>query len=199
MHNHKFRLLKKRWKIIAIFGLLFAIITTGLTFLFPLQYKAEAQVFIISQTREGVDPYTTVKSAERIGENLAQIVTTDDFYQKVIGQDGYGIDKNYFNGLTDRQRRKLWGKTVNGSVVFGTGVFNITAYHEDPSQARRIVAAAANALVTQGWQYVGGDVIIKLVNQPVTTPFPARPNILLNSILGLLIGILLTGFILVRK
>jgi len=199
MPNHKLHLLKKRWKIIAIFGLLFAIITTGITFLFPLQYRADAQVFIISQSREGVDPYTTVKSAERIAENLAQILPTDDFYQKVISQDGFGINKDYFGGLTDRQRRKLWGKTINGSVVFGTGVFNVSAYHEDPGQARRIVAAAANVLVTQGWQYVGGNVIIKVVNQPVSSPFPARPNILLNAVLGLLIGVLLAGFILVRK
>ncbi len=199
MHNHKLNLLKKRWKIIAIFGLLFAIITTGITFLFPLQYRADAQVFIISQSREGVDPYTTVKSAERIAENLAQILPTDDFYQKVISQDGFGINKDYFGGLTDRERRKLWGKTINGSVVFGTGVFNVSAYHEDPGQARRIVAAAANALVTQGWQYVGGDVIIKVVNQPVTSPFPARPNILLNAVLGLIIGILLSGFFIVKR
>lgn len=182
-----------------ICGLLVALLSAGATFLFPLKYRADADVFIISQSRQGVDPYTTVKSAERIGENLAQIVGTDDFFAKVMEQEGFGIDAGYFAEPTNRKRRKLWQKTVDASVVFGTGVFRLSAYHEDPGQASRLVAAAGNALVTQGWQYVGGDVIIKLVNEPVVSPFPVKPHVLVNAFLGFLIGLILSGVLLIRR
>ncbi len=198
-HNPQLRLLKRRWKFIITSGVFLAIVTTALTFIFPLQHRADAQVFIISQSRQGVDPYTTIKSAERIGENLAQIISTDDFFQKVITREGSDINKNYFFDKTDRQRRKLWKKTLNGSVVFGTGVFNLSVYHQDPNQANKIVGAAAGALVSEGWQYVGGDVIIKLVNQPSVTKYPVRPNLILNILLGFIIGVLLSGLMVVKK
>jgi len=76
-------LLTKRWKLIVAVGLIFSVASLGVTMLFPLEYRADAEVFIISKSRYGVDPYTVVKSAERVGENIAQVMKTDDFLAKV--------------------------------------------------------------------------------------------------------------------
>lgn len=196
---HPLSMLKKRWKILFISGLLLSSLTVGTTLLFPLQYRADAEVFIISQSKQGVDPYTTVKSAERIGENLARLVGTDDFFYKTINKEGTGLDSSDWNGLSDRARRKWWKKTVTGSVVFGTGVFAVGAYHANPEQAKRLAGAVANTLVTEGWQYVGGDVIIKLVNPPIASAYPVRPNIPLHALWGFLAGVLLAAAVFARR
>jgi len=181
-----------RWKLILLVGLIVALAASGVSLFFPLEYRADAQVLIMPQIH-GADPYTAAKSAERVGENLAQIIKTNDFYNKLMSQPGFNLDKSKFTNLSERAKRKNWQKTVQASVVYGTGVLGISAYHTNPEQAVVYAAAAAATLVGQGWQYVGSDVIIKVVNEPLSTPYPVRPNILLNAILGLVLGVLIAG------
>ncbi|MFH1286401.1 MAG: hypothetical protein ABII02_01470 [Candidatus Magasanikbacteria bacterium] len=193
------KLLQRRSKVIFLVGIILALVASLLTVLFPLEYRADAQLLIISRSRYGVDPYTVVKSAERVGENIAQVMKTSDFYEKVKEEPGYNIDWKYFDGLSERDKRKKWNKSVRGSVVFGTGVLNVSAYHADPNQARLLAGAAASTLVEKGWQYVGGDVSLSVVNNPIVTPWPVRPNVLVNAFVGFIIGVFITGFLVIRK
>jgi len=197
--NSPLKVLFRRSKLIFLVGILVAMVASALTFLFPLQYRADAQVLIISKTRTGVDPYTVVRSAERVGENVAQVMKTDDFYQKVKSQADNGVDWNYFESDGERSKRKIWQSTLVPSVVYGTGVLNISTFHSDAQEATKIASAAANALVTQGWEYVGGDVTMKVVNEPVATKWPVKPNIFLNALLGFIVGVLLMSVLVLRK
>ncbi len=199
LNNTPLEVIRRRYKLIIFVGILVAMLSLIVSLFFPREYRADAQVLIISKSRYGVDPYTVVKSAERIGENLVQIVKTDDFYKKVLEQPGFDLDKTKFEKLTERKKRKEWQEAVKTSVVYGTGVLNISAYHIDPAQAKEYAGATASAMASQGWQYVGGDVTIKVVNEPVVTRFPARPNLFTNMILGFLVGGLLMGFVVVKK
>ncbi|PIR76661.1 MAG: hypothetical protein COU32_00915 [Candidatus Magasanikbacteria bacterium CG10_big_fil_rev_8_21_14_0_10_42_10] len=186
-------------KILVALGLVTAILAAGVTLLFPLEYRADAGVLIISQSRYGVDPYTVVKSAERIADNIVQVMGTDDFYEKVKQQDGYTINWNVFDTLDARKKRNAWQKGVQGSVVYGTGVLNISAYSTDPEQAKDLAGAAADTLVSKGWQYVGGDVTLQVVNHPVVTKWPVRPNIFTNAVLGFAVGVLLGALVVTRR
>lgn len=184
------------WKMIVGLGIVVSVFSVAFSFLFPLEYRADAGVLIVSKSRYGVDPYTVVKSAERVGENLAQVMRTDNFYEKVKAQEGYDIDwKSFESFLSERKKRKQWQRQVQGSVVFGTGVLNITAYDTNSQVAKQLAGATANALVSKGWQYVGGDVTLQIVNSPVVSDWPARPNIILNALLGFIVGGLLGAFI----
>ena len=186
-------------KILVALGLVTAILAAGVTLLFPLEYRADAGVLIISQSRYGVDPYTVVKSAERIADNIVQVMGTDDFYEKVKQQDGYTINWNVFDTLDARKKRNAWQKGVQGSVVYGTGVLNISAYSTDPEQAKDLAGAAADTLESKGWQYVGGDVTLQVVNHPVVTKWPVRPNIFTNAVLGFAVGVLLGALVVTRR
>lgn len=179
-------------------GLITAAFAVFATMLFPREYRADAQVLIISQTRSGVDPYTVVKSAERVGENIAAVMKTDDFQTKVRQQPGYTLDWSRFDALNERQRRRAWRRMIQGSVVFGTGVLNVSAFHTDPAEARALSGAAVEALSARGWEYVGGDVALKIVNAPIVTRFPVRPNIAVNAILGLIVGVF-AGVLIIYK
>jgi len=88
---------------------------------------------------------------------------------------------------------------MNPSVVYGTGVLNVSAYHPDAEQAKMLAGAAVNALSSKGWEYVGGDVTIKVVNEPIVTRFPVRPNVVLNAVLGFIVGVLLSGLMILKK
>jgi capsular polysaccharide biosynthesis protein len=200
MFDSPIKKVAKNWKAIIIVGLICGIISALASFIFPLEYRADAQVLIISKTRSGVDPYTVVKSAERVGENLVQIMRTSDFYAKVMAQPGYSIDKSRFDSVSEKVKRERWIKTIEASVVYGTGVLNLSAYSADKEQARQLAAASADALINYGWEYVGGDMTMKIINDPVVTKWPARPNVAKNAVLGFLAGMLiLSGFILIKK
>lgn len=191
--------LRKRFKVMVLVGIVFALIAGLVSLAIPSQYRAEAQLLLISQSRYGVDPYTAVKSSERIGENLAQVVETSDFFNKVFAQGNIQVDRSPYEGISERKKRKQWQRDVDATVVYGTSVLNIAAYHIDPDQAKRLAGAVAQTLLGQGKGYVGGDVEMRIVNQPVASQFPVRPNIFMNVILGFLLGMLLAAARIVRR
>lgn len=193
------QLLSRRFGTIFMSGLIVAAVCVGASFLLPLEYRADAQVLIISRSRFGVDPYTVVKSAERIGENIVQVVKTNDFYSKVMTQPNTTIDRSRFENIPERTKRKRWQKAVSASVVYGTGILNVNAYSTDPKQALSLAGAAAAALVGSAPEYVGGDVAIKIVNEPVVSRFPVRPNLPMNAVFGFGAGALLSFVLLLRK
>lgn len=191
--------LKKRWKLVLLGTIVFGVIGFGLSFLFPLEYRADAQVLIISKSRFGVDPYTAVKSAERVGENIVALVDTDDFYNKVREQREAVASMDKFDNINEQTRRRRWKKTVRASVVYGTGFLNINTYDEDKQNAEVLAEAVAATLSRSAWEYVGGDVSIRVVNRPVVSIWPVRPNIPLNTIFGFIVGFVLSSFVVVRR
>lgn len=200
MYHSPVSLLKKKYKSVFGIGLLVAIASGVLSLLFPLEYRADAQVLVISRARVGVDPYAAAKSAEQVGESLAQIIKTNDFYQKVVTQTTIPLDKSVFDGVTsERKKRKLWEDMVDGSAVFGTGAVTVSVYHVNPDQAIAYANAITQILVERSWDYVGQDVVVKVVNAPVATEWPARPNIPLNVVLGFMVGVVGMGLYAVGK
>ncbi|MEK7623594.1 MAG: hypothetical protein AAB408_02905 [Patescibacteria group bacterium] len=193
--------LRRQAKIIVLSGVIAASLSVAFGFIFNLEYRAEADVLVISKSRYGVDPYTITKSAERIGENLVAIMKTSDFYEKVMTQWGQGIDTSRFVGdeITERVRRKRWQKAVSATVVYGTGVIRVSAYDEGPGEAISLANAVVDTLARRGWEYVGGDVTIKIVNSPVVGRFPSRPNFPLNAVVAFGCGALLMAIAVLRR
>lgn len=189
----------KHWRLILVWALLVAVLSGGASWLFPKQYSAQSRVIIISRDKNGVDPYTQAKSAQQIGENLAQIMKTTDFYAKVTESAPEIFTDQKWKNLSDRDLRKKWQKDVIGEMAYGTSLLKIIGYGESPDKAIALSKAVSAAVVANGWQYVGGDVAIKEVDSPLATRLPARPNILLNTAVGLAVGALLAALWVVRS
>lgn len=199
LHHSPFtRLVKKRRFLLAV-ALIGAVIGFGATFLFPLEYRADAEILIISRARFGTDPLTAERSAERIGENLSQVMQSNDFYAKVLSQSGFVLDTSRFDGKTERTVRRLWQKMVKSQVVFGTGVLSIDVYHPDRTQAERYAEAVLATLQERASEYVAADIGLKIINDPVSTPYPVRPNIILNMILGAVAGLFVSTTLVLGK
>jgi capsular polysaccharide biosynthesis protein len=145
-----------------------------------------------------VDPYTQARSAERIGANLAQIMKTTDFYNKVINSNAFSFDRDEWKNLNDRAQRKKWAKDVRATTVYGSGLMSISVYSYSQKEAINLSNAVTQTLAAQGWEYLGGDVAIKVVSSPLASRWFARPNILINSVVGLLVGILISSLWVIR-
>lgn len=198
-HASPFVQLRRSKKILITVGLMCGLIAGGITLLFPLQYRADAQVLILSHARFGVDPYTVVKAGERIGENLSQVIRTEDFFERVKLQQQYQIDWSYFDALPPREKRKAWERTISPSVIYGSSMLSVRVYHPDRMQAAALAGAVADTLVSAHMEYVGGDVSIRMVNSPITTSYPVRPNPLLNAIAAAFVGVLYAAMVIMRR
>jgi len=189
--------LLSKYKLILLWGLVFACALAIVTLFLPKQYSAETEVLIISRSKTGTDAYTQAKSAERIGENLTRIIKTTDFYNKVI-KSSYNFNKTDWTNLDERKRRKKWNKDIQSSVMYGTGIMKIEAFADSKTDAVTLVNALSSTVASHGWEYVGGDVVIKMVTKPLEPRFPSRPNFVVNILLGFIIGLLLASGWVVR-
>jgi capsular polysaccharide biosynthesis protein len=176
----------KKWKLMVLFMTLGVALAVALSFLRPWEYTSSIRLLIVQKNTGTSDAYTVLKSAESIGENLSQVVRTSSFLDKILDKK-YSVDKNFFP-RKEYDRRKKWNRMIETQVSRGTGFLKITVYHQDKIQAHNMMRATANILIEEGWQYVGTAMEMKLVDKPLESKFPARPNIFAHMFLGLFFG-----------
>ncbi|MDA1038639.1 MAG: Wzz/FepE/Etk N-terminal domain-containing protein [bacterium] len=167
----------------AVLGLIAAIV---LSFFQPLRYRSSIRV-LITQNVGIVDAYTASRSSERIADDISTLIATTAFYGAVM-DSGFAIRASYFP-TEDRLRRKLWAKTVQSTVLRGTGLLQVDVYHTSVDQAEQIARAMAFVLTTRANEFVsGGGVNARLVDNPLNSRFPVKPNIPINAVTGLVLG-----------
>lgn len=190
------QLLERHWKTVAVSAVVMMVLAAALSFVRPLEYSSTMRLLIIQRASQSLDPYTAIRSAESIADNLSQIIYTSVFFDKVTSA-GFRIDKSYFNANETRRRRQ-WSNMVSTQVTHETGFLQISVYHKSKDQASEIARAIAYVLTTEGNQYIGGhDLAIQLVDTPLQSRFPVRPNVPLNAFLGAVIGVVLSSLYLV--
>ena len=178
--------IKPKWKLIAAAAIVAALAAGAVSFVQPLSYSASVGLLITQKESFTLDPYTALRSSELVGENLAQLIVTSSFLERVL-ETGYNIDRSYFD-VAEQRRRRLWQKTIAANQKRGTGILRIVAYHPDRGEALKIAAASAFLLSTQGGDYVGRDLTVRLIEAPLASRFPVRPNLVARAILGLIAG-----------
>jgi len=180
-------ILGRRKKLIIGIAIVGAVLTgAGAYVLEPLKYSATVRLLITQRASFTLDPYTAVRSTELIGQNLAQLVQTSSFLDRVL-LTGYGVNQQYF-ALPERDRRKLWTKTIEAAQGRGTGLLEITAYHPNTEEAKKIATATAFILSTQGSEYIGRDINVRLVDPPLVSRYPVKPNLPLDILTGAFVG-----------
>ncbi len=187
----------KHVRLMLVWGLFIGVLSLGVSLFFPKQYSAESEVLIISRDRSGVDPYTQAKSAERIGENLAQVMNTSDFYQKVLASN-VNFNKDRWQKLSERDQRKQWPKDVQPAMVYNTSLLKITVFAATQEETTAFAKAVTETVVSQGTDYIGGDVALKEVSSPLVSRFPARPNLIVNGVIGFVAGVFIAALWTVR-
>lgn len=175
------------WLTILLCGVVGMALAVLLSFIRPLEYSSTTRI-LITQELGVVDAYTASRSAERIADDLASVVYTSTFFDKVMAS-GYNVDATYFSD-DEITRRKQWEKAIAPSVSRSSGMLSLTAYHRDVTQAEELAQAVAYVLTTQGWTYTsGGNITVQVVDEPLNSRYPVRPNLFVNGFSGLVLGV----------
>lgn len=168
--------------------IIFLTLAIVLSLIQPFKYGASSRVLVI-QNFANPDSYATSKSAEYLSNVLAKVISANSFFNSVL-DSGYFIDKTYF-GQTVKGQMKIWNKTVSAKAVNDLGIISLNVYHPDRAQAELINRAIVYTLKTKhGFYYGGGDVSIKVIDEPITGDYPVQPNLILNFGLSLVLGLI---------
>ncbi len=191
-----FKVLRLRKNRIIFITVVTFILSLALSFLQPLKYSCSTRLLIINKSGLEQDIYSAIRGAERVSENLAQIVYTTSFFERVI-TSGFDIDQSIFSD-DEIKKRKQWNRMIKTRVYRETGMLEIIVYHKNPDQSIQFSRAIADVLTTQGWRYLGGENIEVLeVDKPLVSRYPVKPNIPLNGFMGIVVGLLIgIGYVL---
>lgn len=181
------RIILQHWLAILMTSVVLAAVVVGLSFIPTQLYSSEVSLLIVQKQDNYVDPYTSQKSAEKLGTNLVSVVDTFDFMNRVIATGQVSAD---LFSVSTEERRKQWQQIIDAEMVADTGVLRITAYAPTVGEVEDIVLAVAEVLTTNARDYHGGgDTIeIKQIDGPVTSSRTVKPNIPLNGVLAALLG-----------
>lgn len=182
------RLLKHAWRQIVLAALLGLVLAAAFSLVQPLRYSSTVKLLITQTNSTGLDPYTAVKSTERIAQNLSELVYTTAFFKAVT--DHPSVNRAYFP-TDDISQRKKWADTIGTNVSPGTGIMTVTAYHTNRDQAATLAVRSAQELTTQAPDYFGFSVRAQVIDAPLASRWFAKPNFLMNGAYGLIAGLLL--------
>ncbi len=181
---------KKQTIIMAI--IIFILIAIIFTAIQPFKYGSSFKLLIIHNFRTNTDPYIASKSNEYLSGILAKVIYSNSFFTKVAGT-GFNIDEDYF-GKDTKERIERWEKTVVAKAISDTGIISVDVYHPDRYQAEQIARAIVFSLQASHSLYhgYGDNVTIKVIDKPITSDWPIKPNIILNLVTAIAFGLILS-------
>ncbi len=191
------RLFLRSWKLLIVTTLVGALLALVFSLVQPLRYSSTERILITQTNAAGLDPYTALKSTERIAQNLSELIYTSSFFNAVMSKAQ--LDAAYFP--TDEiSKRTKWRDSIQTSVSAGTGVMSIVAYHTNRDAATELAVRVSQELVNITPNYFGYSVRVQIIDDPLPSRFYAKPDFLKNALLGLIAGFLLgTAWILGRS
>jgi capsular polysaccharide biosynthesis protein len=185
------KLVKNKRKTFFVILVVFLVSVSIITFLRPLRYGSISRLLVVQNFSVGADPYALSRSNEFFSGLLADVITTDSFYDAVMNS-GYNIDRSYFNKDGNYNKAlKKWEETVSAKSLNNRGTIEIEVYHSDKYQLAQIAQAVNYILETKHADYHGGgnSVEVKIMNKPVISDYPVSPNIVLNYLLALIMSV----------
>jgi capsular polysaccharide biosynthesis protein len=186
-----FYILKEKiWTISAVV-VFFVLLAAIFTFTQPLKYETKSRLLIIANLNS-TDPYLLSKANENLGNVLADASVSDSFFNQVITA-GFNIDKSYFGDSLAAQTA-IWKKTITAKSVNDTGIIAVSIYHTNRVQADQISQAVDYVFKTQHNLYHSDNnsAVIRILDNPVTSNYPVKPNAAINFSLALLIGLVVS-------
>ncbi|MFH1430717.1 MAG: hypothetical protein ABIG71_04345 [Candidatus Uhrbacteria bacterium] len=185
---------KQRRRILQV-ALIAAAIALVLSLVQPLRYGATMRLIIIQATSPTLDAFTAVKSSEKVGRNLGRVLVSSSFLDRVLLSNP-DIDRASFSS-DERKRRKAWEQMVESSVAAETSIMEVSVFHTRQAQARVIAETIGTVLVRDAREYTGSrDISVKVIDAPLVSRFPVRPNVIANTLLGFILGTFLGAAVL---
>jgi len=186
-------LIKRKRQSIFVIMLATLIFTLIISLLFPLRYEAKSRLLITQDTGQA-DAYTMSRSNEYLGNLFTQVTSSGSFFDLSLSSP-YNIDDSYFSG-TYAQQIKKWRNTVRTKTVADSGIIEISVYHTVPYQAQQIALAVNEVMISKknNYQANGDKVRISVIDQPLVSSYPVKPNLVQNAGLALIFSFIFSLF-----
>lgn len=188
MDNKDFlKLFKKRKTTVIGITLVFVIIALLISLVQPLKYRSRSRLLIL-QPNTSADAYSVARSNEYVGGLISEIIYSGSFLESLKSSNAI-FDRNYFSD-TYKKNIKKWRKTVFARSGGDTGIIDIEIYHTNPEEAKRI-SLAVNQLIISGqspYKFNTNTTKINVIDEPVVSSFPVKPNIPLNLMVSIIFG-----------
>ena len=184
-------IIRKKLAIIVIV-VVFILLSAVLTFTQTFKYESGFKMLVIHNFGTNTDPYVASKSNEYLSGILAKVIYSNSFFEKV-NKAGFKINKDYFGKGTEEKMKK-WEKTVAAKNIGDSGMISVAVYHPDSYQAEQIARALAFSMQASHQLYhgYGENVTIKIIDEPLTSEKPVKPNIILNFSGAIVLGLILS-------
>lgn len=185
---------KQAWVVPVLAVLCGAITVIALFFFGSKEYSSEIKILVV-QKYTLTDSYTAAKSAEKISKNLAEVIRTSSFFDKVVAEGV--VDFKDIMALPEKAKRDEWARTVDTEVIPNTSLLKIVAYDSNPNMAKAIANSVADVLITYGADYHGAPdtIALQVVDSALTSTYPTRPNLVLNGLAAAFFGAVLGAII----
>ena len=193
MEFHDFLALIKRKKQTILVIMLIGIVLTAIASLAQtMKYSTHSRLLVV-QNSVGDDTYALSKSNEYLGNLFAEIIRSSSFYDQILSSN-LNIDRSYFAGTYGQQIKK-WQKTVETKTQSNTGIIDVTVYHPNVQEAKKIALAINNILISNNQNYQSGQSVrINIIDQPLSSAYPTKPNLPFNLLAATLISLFLALF-----
>lgn len=185
---------KENLKTILFIGVLVMIVSLIFSFLQSPKYKSSVKLLVVFN-QSNIDTYTASRASNYITNILGEVIHSNSFVENVF--------KNNFNlkddlGINPEQRERNWRRLVQVRTKENTGIILIDVFHKNREQADKFAQAITYTLITKHQLYHGsGDqVVIRMVDGPITSEGWAQPKFFRNLTLGFITGLIL-GFTLI--
>ena len=189
--------LKGHVGLIVTITLLFTLVGVGVTLVLPRQYKAESRVALIPSSTRETDAYTAQRAIESDANLLIDLVYTDEFFNRFVGEDLTLQQQFSMDDVEDRRKEFRRNVIVDTS---GRGFISVLTYNKQEDIALTMNEAVVTHIKKNGENILGEKTSISIVDDPMVFDRIGRPNIFLNlsgaAVVGLAAGI---TYVLLKK
>lgn len=184
--------IKSNWQTITLVTLSVVVLSLVLSIVQPLQYRSRVEFLIIQKQTLTLDAYAAARASEKLANNLATVIKTKSFFGNVMTTN-FDVKRSNFPA-EEKELRTAWQKKLKSTVSPETSLLRVDVFDKDKKEADKIASAIGYVLVNESADYHGGgqDVVIKVVNEPLASDYPVKPNIILNTLTGLVVGLILS-------
>ncbi len=178
--------LRRRWWILLLVPSVAALAAFVLTKQTTPMYRATATILVNQTQAPGVVQYNDVLTSERLTNTYAEIVERSVVLQESLARLGLPISEE---ALADK---------ITVTTVRNTQLLRITAEDADPDQAASIANIVSQVFINDNASQVAGRPgTVSITNQAKVPLDPASPNLRLNLILGVVLGVMMAGVVVV--
>lgn len=189
--NESKKSLKNFWKEIVSFVLIMGLIFFSLSLFMPIKYQSKASILITQKDAFGIDAYKEAKSAEFSGKIISEIILSNSFLEAVLKKNNKA-SLILAKDNSSQERLEKWRKIVRANQASNTGIINISLEGPSREDSKSVLVSMIEILANDGQAYHNNPQIgIKVINTPYTLDDPSSPQLALNTLFGILLGIVI--------